>query len=138
MHIMLITRQNYLLKRWMRRWLLWRMSLPACEMKYIFEVEFEDGSLYLQNPDDISSFDKKRSCWFDIESEFLPHKKWKRLTLYSSDGIDHSIFSDGHFEVAGLPFRVHECDHPITNVQMIYHRRHWEQVSVNYDTKRVS
>lgn len=106
--------------------------------KYLFEVEFEDGSLYLQNPDDISSVDKTRSCWYDIEQEFMPHKQWKRLTLFNEDGIDHSVYSDGHFEVAGLPFRVHECDHPLKNVMPAYHRRHWQDINVSASTDKAT
>lgn len=65
------------------------------KLKYLFRAEFLDGSVYSQNPEDVSLTDPKRSCFYDVlelEKErgrvtrFMlgyqhPHKAFSNLIL---------------------------------------------------------
>ena len=50
-------------------------------MKYRFVVEYEDGSLFEQNEEDVSKVDPKRSAFFDIQQD--------RVKTFSKNGHKH-------------------------------------------------
>ena len=36
-------------------------------LKYLFTARYTDGSVYHQNPRDVSAHDDAKSCFFDVE-----------------------------------------------------------------------
>jgi len=68
-------------------------------LKYLFVVEYKDGSVYQQNTEDISVTDDKRSCFFDVVQENV-----LRFFLVDADNIFCVDLTDGHFEVNKISF----------------------------------
>jgi len=99
-------------------------------LKYLFDVEFTDGSVYTQNADDRSIFEPdKRSCFFDVQKYVNEGKVIK--TFLISDG-HHSYMvdlTDGSFVVNGGIFKVHE--EALTNFRLIYFRQHTHHFNID-------
>ena len=94
------------------------------ELKFLFSVEYKDGTVYEQNAEDVSVSDKKRSCFFDVKQDEV-----KRFSLWG-DGNDYTVdLTDGHFEIAGVSFFMHSS--PVTNFRLIYFRRHYHDFSTD-------
>jgi len=89
-------------------------------MKYLFEVEYKDGTFFKQNEEDVSLTDPKRSAFFDIKQEEV-----KRFTLEGNGNTFCVDLTDGHFEVNGVSFFMH--DESLTDFRLIYFRRHRHQ-----------
>lgn len=89
------------------------------KLKYLFSVEYKDGSTYAQNPEDRSITEpEKRSCFFDVA---LPEVV--RFTL-RGDGNEYVVdLRDGHFEINGKSFKMHE-DEAMTGFELVFFRRH--------------
>ena len=93
-------------------------------MKYLFRVEYKDGEVFNQNPKDMSKQDPKRSAYFDIDQG--------RIKTFSLIG-DHSFLvdlEDGHFEVNGVSFSMH--DEPFSDFRLIFFRRHRHNFNLKY------
>lgn len=89
-------------------------------LKYLFTAEFIDGSVIQQTQADVSSLDPKRSAFFDVlEKEKTVALKKFTLSAENSYSVD---LTDGHFEVNGLPFRLHE--EPLNDLKIIFFRQH--------------
>lgn len=72
-------------------------------LKYLFEVEYKNGETYKQNPDDLSVTDPVRSCFFDVKQDEV-----KRFSLVGEGNTLTVDLTDGHFELNGVSFMVHE------------------------------
>lgn len=94
-------------------------------LKYLFTAEYDDGSTYEQNAEDVSVKEpEKRSCFFDIDQE--------RVVRFTLKGEGHTYtvdLTDGHFEVNGVPFKMHEEDH-LDDYRLIFWRRHRHSFNV--------
>ena len=90
-------------------------------LKYLFTAEYKDGTSYLQNKEDISILEPdKRSCFFDVKQSEV-----KRFWL---EGEGHKYLVDlidGHFEIDGVPFKLH--DENLKDFRLIFFRRHRHQ-----------
>ena len=87
-------------------------------MKYLFIVEYKDGSHYHQSPDDCSQMGKNTSSFGDVRQE--------DVARFSLRGNGHTYtvdLSDGHFEIDGISFRMHEGE--ASDPKLVYHRRNW-------------
>lgn len=84
-------------------------------MKYLFKVEYKDGTIFTQNEDDVSLVDPKRSAFFDIKDNI------KRFSLIG-EHIYTVDLTDGHFEIDGIDFKMHEEE--LKDFKLIYFRRH--------------
>jgi len=96
-------------------------------MKYIFTATYKDGSTYIQNMEDVSVSDEKRSCFFDVDKD--------NLKTFRLDGDGHSYLvnlEDGHFEVDGVSFLLHE--EPLEAFKIIYFRRHRHHYQAGAET----
>ena len=90
-------------------------------MKYLFGCEF-DNEVYLQTPEDVSRTNPKKSAFFDVMD-----KKIERFWL-TGEGHKYLVdLRDGHFEIDGLPFKLHEED--LSDFRIIYFRRHTLELS---------
>jgi hypothetical protein len=87
-------------------------------LKYLFTVDYRDGTSYSQNEQDVSVIEpEKRSCFFDVRKEDI-----KKFSLVG-DGHTYSVdLDDGHFEIDGIPFRMH--DEELKDFRIIFFRKH--------------
>jgi len=95
-------------------------------LKYLFIAEYKDG-VFKQTPEDVSVKDPKRSCFFDVD-----HDKLVRFHLVG----DHKFtvdLRDGHFEVNGVSFFMHE--EPLKDFRLIYFRKHTHHFNIQYEEK---
>jgi hypothetical protein len=104
-------------------------------LKYLFEVEYVDGTVFSQTKEDISTIDSKRSAFYDV---LQSGKKIKKFTLrrfinrYSIDLIT------GEFDINGTSVIV-ETDKPVPRIEkhfdlkLVYYRQHKQHMDVNYN-----
>lgn len=87
-------------------------------LKYLFTAEYTDGTIYQQTPEDVSVSDPKKSCFSDID-----HRKLVKFTL-KGEGHSYAVnLRDGHFEVDGVQFFMHE-DFDLVAFRLIFFRQH--------------
>lgn len=91
-------------------------------LKYLFTATYEDGTVFHQSPDDRSSIEpEKRSAFFDA----LRIGETKKMVRFELKGQGHSYavdLKDGHFEVDGVPVRMHED--LLEGFSLIFFRKH--------------
>ena len=101
------------------------------KLKYLFSCEIND-EIYRQNPEDVSITDKTKSCYYDIMD-----KKVARFWLAGKGHIYLVDLKDGHFEVDGISFRLH--DENLKDFKLIFYRTHTIDfaglVEVNHDVE---
>ena len=92
-------------------------------LKYLFTSEYSDGTFFKQNEEDVSMNDPKRSSYFDVDQN--------RLVGFCLSG-EGSLFGvdlrDGHFEINGVPFFVHDVE--LTDFKLIFFRKHRHTVTL--------
>lgn len=104
-------------------------------MKYLFTATYKDGSVYEQTIEDKSKREpEKRSCFFDVL------EKAKEVELVSfvlkGQGIEYGVdLRDGHFEINGVPFFMHE-DRTFKSFRLIFFRQHTHSFQVGNDTQK--
>lgn len=87
------------------------------QLKYLFIAYYKDGTSYSQTEEDISVSDSTRSCFFDVKQDELI--KFELV----GNGHTHSVdLIDGHFEIDGVPFFIHEEN--LSNFRIVFFRRH--------------
>lgn len=114
-------------------------------MKYLFTATFADGSTIEQTPDDKSTIEpEKRSQFYDV----LKLAETKELVRFELRLREHAIagptgvpteryavdLRDGHFEVNGVPFRMHEDS--VVGFELIYFRQHTHSFNQTQHTTR--
>ena len=93
-------------------------------LKYLFSAKYKDGSIYEQNPEDISITDPLRSCYFDLKQEEIElFELTDKKNYYLVD------LSDGHFEINNVPFYLHDKALPLINMRLIFFRQHTHTLS---------
>jgi len=99
-------------------------------LKYLFTVAYKDGSTYKQNPEDRSATEpEKRSCFFDVRQDDVA-----RFEL-NGEGHGYAVdMTDGHFEIDGVPFRMHEEE--LSGFRLIFFRQHTHQFSVGAESNK--
>ena len=104
-------------------------------LKYLFTAVYSDGTSYTQNVEDRSiSEPDKRSCFYDIDQDRLvkfilapsPEDECGDGHVYSVDLVD------GHFEVDGVPFKMHE-ETNLHGFRVIFWRNHTHNFLVGAD-----
>lgn len=102
-------------------------------LKYLFKVEFQDGTTFTQSKEDVSELDPKRSAFYDI---LQSDKKIKKFTLrrflerYSVD------LTTGEFEINGTKIIV-ESDLPfvennLPKLELVFYRQHKQAMDVTF------
>jgi len=113
------------------------------ETKYLFTVKYKDGTIYQQNPEDVSVTDPKRSCFYDVKQD--------EISTFTFRGENHEYLvsmEDGHFEIDGVPFFMHEDIREdlgngrvkliqLKDFRLIFYRQHKHEVRVS-DRKELS
>jgi hypothetical protein len=99
-------------------------TIEKPKLKYLFTVEYEDGTLLEQTPDDVSSKDPLRSAFYDIDQE-------KVIGFCITNQENGEIYGvsliDGHFEINGVPFFAHSRDLKVDKRRLIFFRRHFHE-----------
>ena len=86
-------------------------------LKYLFTCQYNDNIEFKQNIDDISKNDSSRSAFYDIE-----HDKLIKFSITDNKNTFSVSLIDGHFEINGVPFKLHHDD--LENFRLIFFRRH--------------
>lgn len=106
------------------------------KLRYSFTVEYKDGSTFKQNAEDVSLVDPKRSAFFDVRLEDV-----KRFHLYGGGTFIKDKFTvdltDGHFEVMGIPFFLHDSAQPLKNFKLKFFRRHTHNFNIGQHIKEI-
>jgi len=112
-------------------------------LKYLFKVDYKDGTVFHQNKDDVSETDPKKSAFYDVLQSKKDIKKFtlkRYLERYSVD------LTTGEFSINGVNIIV-EDDKPIPlieghtpSLKLIFYRQHKERMNINYalDTGKVN
>lgn len=99
------------------------IKISALPLELLFIATYADGSQIFQTPDDKSSIEpENRSQFFDV----LEQAKTKQLISFVLTGKGHTYgvdLRDGHFEVDGVPFVMHENIEIIEGFELIYFRQ---------------
>lgn len=97
-------------------------------LKYIFTAEFKDGTILGQTPEDLSLLEpEKRSRFYDVCQKEM-ESPLIRFSLIG-DGHTYAVdLTDGHFEIDGLPVRMHE--EKLSGFKLIYFRQHTHSFNV--------
>lgn len=90
-------------------------------LKYLFTVEYKDGSTYKQNDQDVSFQDSTRSCFYDVAQRL---DEVKRFSVSDGDNTFLVDMSDGCFEVNSVPFYMHDRDLTLRDARLIFYRQH--------------
>lgn len=99
-------------------------------LKYLFTAEYNNGATYQQTPEDVSINDPKKSCFYDID-----HTKLVKFTL-KGEGHTYAVdLRDGHFEIDGVPFYMHE-DPDLVAFRLIFFRQHTHTIQQSRDKDR--
>lgn len=97
-------------------------------LKYLFSVKYKDGSEYRQTQEDKSVKEPDtRSCYYDVVQD--------QVASFSLEGEGHCYLVslvDGHFEVDGVPFRMHEL--PLKDYRLVFWRTHTHSFNQRLDT----
>lgn len=93
-------------------------------LKYLFDVEFTDGTTYTQNAEDRSLIDpEKRSCFFDVMQALENGKKIKYFMLSNGKDVYAVDLRDGHFEINGKSFYMHDR-RDLCDLKIVFYRQH--------------
>lgn len=98
-------------------------------LKYLFIVEYKDGTIYEQNLEDKPVIKTTGSSFSDVRVEDV-----KKFYLV---GAEHSFcvdLSDGHFEVNNIPFYMHDQGIGLKDFRLIFYRQHTHNVNIGADS----
>lgn len=82
-------------------------------MPHHFEADFKDGTTYIQGSDDVSIDAKDKNAFYDILQREEDVIRFHITDEQTNDRWSVDLV-DGHFELNGVPFRVHNkgMEHP--------------------------
>lgn len=112
-------------------------------LKYLFKVDYKDGTAFNQNKDDVSETDPKKSAFYDVLQSKKDIKKFtlkRYLERYSVD------LTTGGFNINGVNVTV-DTDKPIPlikdhtpELKLIFYRQHKQSMNINFNigTKKIS
>jgi hypothetical protein len=112
------------------------MQTSVKPLKFLFIATFADGHTIRQTPDDKSAIEpEKRSQFFDVlhYGAKIPLVRFELQGEHSPLGwFTYAVdLVDGHFEVCGVPVRMHEED--LTGFEIIFFRQHSHHIAVGKD-----
>lgn len=94
-------------------------------LKYLFIVEYKDGTIYRQNEEDKPVIVSKGSSFSDVRIEDV-----KRFYLVDAKNVFCVDLSDGHFEVNEVPFFMHDAGDGLKDFRLIFYRQHTHCVNI--------
>lgn len=105
------------------------------QLKYLFAVEFTDGSYFYQDKSDKSTIDPKRSQFYDL---LQIKKPMRRAWLAGLDENEHSVGVDlwtGVFTINDFPIQIDQNPLPNMQRELVFFREHQHDANVTYETK---
>ena len=78
--------------------------MPEPILEYLFIAQFNDGSIIEQNPQDLSTIDPTRNCYYDVLQEVVKGKVIRKFSLSGRDNIISVDLKTGLFLVNGITF----------------------------------
>jgi hypothetical protein len=107
------------------------MSQP---LKYLFTAFYSDGSSYQQAPEDKSLLHEKGSAFSDVDQDKLVAFCLEDQTNKPLDGTVYTVnLLNGIFAINEHPFFMHEEE--ITNIRLIFFRKHIETLVISGDSE---
>ncbi len=103
--------------------------MSQADQTYFFIADFDDGTSYSQGKDDASIDTEGKNAFYDILQRM---EKVIRFSLHNGQHIYTVDLRDGHFEVDGLSFQVHDQFFvPEKKLELIYFKEVRIEVDVN-------
>lgn len=104
------------------------------ELQYLFECHFNDGTMLQQTQEDISKIappEDKKSAFYDVKQRMDDVIVFGLVNDHHTYVVD---LRDGHFEIDGVPFNVHDGENfPVgAKFRLIYFRRNFQSVTLGY------
>lgn len=100
-----------------------KRSTPVT-LKYLFVVQFDDNTLYEQNPGDVSTIDpEKKSCFYDVMQMVEQGKKIVWFLLTDNRNVYAVNLLHGYFQINGVNFYMHER-RDIQDFRIVFFRQH--------------
>jgi len=96
------------------------------DLKFLFVAIFKDGSKHEQTQEDISAInpEEKKTAFYDVKQRL---EEVAAFVLTDGENVYSVHMDDGHFEINGLPFIIHEPQE-LFNPRLIYFRRHRHEI----------
>ena len=102
-------------------------------LKYLFTVEYIDGSIFTQPKDDKSKL-AKSSAFYDVLHSDKIVKKFTLKSVEDSQSISVDL-TTGDFEVNGVPVYVGDALPCPAKRELIFYRQHQHDTNVTYYVK---
>jgi hypothetical protein len=99
-------------------------------MKYLFTAQFNDGSVFQQNEEDIHPNKPGKSAFTHLLEEAETHDG---IALFQLKGEGHTYsvdLNDGHFEIDGIKFNTHEQNLTPKDLRLVFFRQHKHNFNV--------
>ena len=99
-------------------------------MKYLFTAQFNDGSIFHQDPEDKHPTKENKSSFTYLLEEAEIHGGIALFKL-NNDEVEYSVdLKDGHFEIDGKIVKINEVKVEPQNLELVYFRRHTHNFNV--------
>jgi hypothetical protein len=89
------------------------------QLTLLFEADFKDGTTYHQGSDDKSLDPQGSSAFYDINKR---KEDLLRFRLVGNGHIYEVDLVDGHFDIDGVPFEIHEQNLIPKDLRLVYFR----------------
>lgn len=104
-------------------------------LKYRFQATYNDGSVYIQHPNDISVSrppEEKKSSFTDVKVDEV-----KEFFIYNDEHTYSVSLKDGHFEADNASFFLHQEAELLKDFKLIYKRnvKHSQKFQVTLGDK---
>lgn len=92
-----------------------------------FEATFKDGTTYVEREDDTSEDTKNKNSFYDVLKRI---KDVKSFSIVGDNTYSVNLI-DGHFEVDGVPFIIHDQFFEVTegNIELVY----WKEMRQEFN-----
>lgn len=97
-------------------------------LKYLFKVEYTDGSVYKQNKEDVSEQDPKRSCFYDVLNSSKEVKTFSLGRMFDWWTVN---LKTGEFIHNGIKFQLEWNIKPAKR-ELIFQRQHEQDSTATY------
>jgi hypothetical protein len=104
-------------------------SASKVDLKYHFYVRYKDGSSFVQNSDDVSKIDPKRSAYYDVDQDNV-----ELFQLTGGEGPFCVRLSTGQFYVGADPIASFTVGDPGPKpYKLIFYRQHTHNFNIGLD-----
>lgn len=98
-----------------------------------FEAEFKDGTTYVEREDDTSEDTENKNSFYDVLKRIQDVRQFNIVVEDEDSVTDYTVdLTDGHFEINGVPFTVHDQFYTPEDIELVY----WKEVRQEFDQYR--